>query len=144
MKRAIFFGFNDFVCSGVSAGFMSLIVRVVPGSTRWFASAGEQVQVRKSIPVSSPRRLRVGFLERIASASSILNRSSSFSVAERILKRSLGLDFKFLCAFLLIPKTLGNRKERLCVWLRSADKHHPRKSSDRKAQISPVSGTNAS
>ena len=41
----------------------------------------------------------------------------------------------------LIPKTIGNRK-RLCVRLRSVDKHHLRKSADRKAQISPVSGTN--
>ena len=45
---------------------------------------------------------------------------------------------------ILIPKTIGNRKKRLCVRLRSEDKHHLRKSSDRKAQISPVSGTNAS
>ena len=35
----------------------------------------------------------------------------------------------------LIPKTIGNRKKRLCVRLRSGDKHHLRKSSDRKAQI---------
>ena len=34
----------------------------------------------------------------------------------------------------LIPKTIGNRKKRLCVRLRSGDKHHLRKSSDRKAQ----------
>ena len=36
-------------------------------------------------------------------------------------------------------------KKRLCVRLRSEDKHHLRKSADRKAQIShgPVSGTNA-
>ena len=40
-------------------------------------------------------------------------------------------------------KTIGNRKKRLCVRLRSGDKHHLRKSADRKAQISPVSGTNA-
>ena len=43
----------------------------------------------------------------------------------------------------LIPKTIGNRKKRLCVRLRSRDKHHLRKSADRKGQISPVSGTNA-
>ena len=43
----------------------------------------------------------------------------------------------------LIPKTIGNRKKRLCVRLRSRDKHHLRKFADRKAQISPVSGTNA-
>ena len=44
----------------------------------------------------------------------------------------------------LIPKTIGNRKKkRLCLRLRSGDKHHLRKSADRKAQISPVSGTNA-
>ena len=30
----------------------------------------------------------------------------------------------------LIPKTIGNRKKRLCVRLRSGDKHHLRKSSD--------------
>ena len=42
------------------------------------------------------------FLERIASASSILNRSSSFSVAQTILKRSLGLDFKFLECILIM------------------------------------------
>ena len=42
----------------------------------------------------------------------------------------------------LIPKTIGNRKK-LCVRLRSGDKHHLRKSADRKAQTSPVSGTNA-
>ena len=35
----------------------------------------------------------------------------------------------------LIPKTIRNRKKRLCVKLRSGDKHHLRKSSDRKAQI---------
>ena len=35
----------------------------------------------------------------------------------------------------LIPKTIGNRKRDLCVRLRSGDKHHPRKSADRKAQI---------
>ena len=35
----------------------------------------------------------------------------------------------------LITKTIGNRKKRLCVRLRSGDKHHLRKSSDRKAQI---------
>ena len=35
----------------------------------------------------------------------------------------------------LIPKTIGNRKKRLCVRLRSGDKHHLRKSADRKAQI---------
>ena len=34
----------------------------------------------------------------------------------------------------LIPKTIGNKK-RLCVRLRSGDKHHLRKSADRKAQI---------
>ena len=84
MKRGNFFGLIDFVCSGVSAGFMSLIVRVVLGSMRWFASSGEQVQVRKSIPVSLPRRLRVGFLERIASASSILNRTEKDELRLRI------------------------------------------------------------
>ena len=41
------------------------------------------------------------------------------------------------------PKTIGNRKKRLCARLRSEDKHHLRKSSNRKAQISPVSGTKA-
>ena len=35
----------------------------------------------------------------------------------------------------LILKTIGNRKKRLCVRLRSEDKHHLRKSADRKAQI---------
>ena len=35
------------------------------------------------------------------------------------------------------------KKEIVCVRLRSEDKHHLRKSADRKAQISPVSGTNA-
>ena len=35
----------------------------------------------------------------------------------------------------LIPKTIGNRKKRLCVRLRPGDKHHLRKSADRKAQI---------
>ena len=35
----------------------------------------------------------------------------------------------------LIPKTIGNRKKRLCVRLRSGDKQHLKKSSDRKAQI---------
>ena len=34
------------------------------------------------------------------------------------------------------------KKRRLCVRLRSGDKHHLRKSADRKAQISSVSGTN--
>ena len=34
----------------------------------------------------------------------------------------------------LIPKTIGNRK-RLCVRLRLGNKHHLRKSADRKAQI---------
>ena len=45
--------------------------------------------------------------------------------------------------WLLIPKTIKKRKKRLCVRLRLGDKHNLRKSSDRKAQISPVSGTNA-
>ena len=40
-------------------------------------------------------------------------------------------------------KTYWKSKKRLCVRLRSGDKHHLRKSADRKAQISPVSGTNA-
>ena len=40
-------------------------------------------------------------------------------------------------------KTIVNRKKRLCARLRSEDEHHLRKSLDRKAQISPVSGTNA-
>ena len=44
---------------------------------------------------------------------------------------------------ILILKTIGNRKKRLSVRLRSEDKHHLRKSADCKAQISPVSGTNA-
>ena len=35
----------------------------------------------------------------------------------------------------LIPKIIGNRKKRLCVRLRSGDKHHLRKSSDRKTKI---------
>ena len=35
----------------------------------------------------------------------------------------------------LIPKTIGNRKKRLCVRFHSGDKYHLRKSSDRKAQI---------
>ena len=48
-----------------------------------------------------------------------------------------------LCSRYIIPKTIGNRKKRLCVRLCSGDKHHLRKSADRKAQISPVSGTNA-
>ena len=43
----------------------------------------------------------------------------------------------------LIPKAIGNRKKRLCVRLRSGDRHHMRKSADRKAQISPVTATNA-
>ena len=43
----------------------------------------------------------------------------------------------------LLPKTIGNRKKKLCVRLRSGDKHHLRKSADRNAQIRPVSGTNA-
>ena len=50
----------------------------------------------------------------------------------------------FLHIYQLIPKIIRNRKKRLCVRLRSGDKHHLRKSADRKAQISPVSGTNAS
>ena len=37
--------------------------------------------------------------------------------------------------YILIPKTTGNRKRGLCVRLRSGDKHHLRKSADRKAQI---------
>ena len=39
-------------------------------------------------------------------------------------------------------KNYWKGKKRLCVRLRSADKHRLRKSSDRKAQISPVSRTN--
>ena len=39
-------------------------------------------------------------------------------------------------------KTFGNRKKRMCVRLRSGDKHHLRKPADRKAQTSLVSGTN--
>ena len=44
---------------------------------------------------------------------------------------------------LLILKTIRNRKTRLWVRLRSDDNYHLSKSADRKAQISPVSGTNA-
>ena len=40
-------------------------------------------------------------------------------------------------------KNYWKKKKRLCVRLRSGDKHHLRKSADRKAQISPVSRTNA-
>ena len=43
----------------------------------------------------------------------------------------------------LIPKTIGNRKNRLYLRVRLEDKHHLKKSADRKAQISPASGTNA-
>ena len=46
-------------------------------------------------------------------------------------------------AFEINTKTIGNRKKIMCVRLRSEDKHHLRKSSDRKAHISPMSGTNA-
>ena len=53
------------------------------------------------------------------------------------------LSFASFYLTILIPKTIGNRKKRLCVRLRSEEKHHLRKSSDRKAQISPVSGMNA-
>ena len=35
----------------------------------------------------------------------------------------------------LLPKTIGNRKKRLCLRLRSEDKHHLRKYADQKAQI---------
>ena len=42
-----------------------------------------------------------------------------------------------------IPKTIGNRKKRLCLRLRSGDKHHLRKFAVWKGQISPVNGTNA-
>ena len=35
----------------------------------------------------------------------------------------------------LLPKTIGNRKKRVCVRLRSGEKHHLRKSADRKVQI---------
>ena len=35
------------------------------------------------------------------------------------------------------------KKKRLCVRLRSGDKRHLRKSADRRAQIRPLSGTNA-
>ena len=52
--------------------------------------------------------------------------------------------YRIRVLFLLIPKAIGNRKKRLRVRLRSGDKHYLRKSADRKAQISPVSGTNAS
>ena len=38
-------------------------------------------------------------------------------------------------------KHYWKQKKRLCVMLRSGDKHHPRKSADGKAQISPVSKT---
>ena len=40
-------------------------------------------------------------------------------------------------------KNYWKQKKRLCVRLRSGDKHHLRKTADRKAQISSVSGTNA-
>ena len=40
-------------------------------------------------------------------------------------------------------KNYWKQKKRLCVRLLSGDKHHLRKSADRKAQISPMSGTNA-
>ena len=40
-------------------------------------------------------------------------------------------------------KNYWKEKKWLCVRLRSGDKHHLRKSSDRKAQISPVRVTNA-
>ena len=44
---------------------------------------------------------------------------------------------------LLIPKTIGNRKKEIVREVALGDKHHLRKSADQKAQISPVSGTNA-
>ena len=44
----------------------------------------------------------------------------------------------------LIPNTIGNSKKKEIVReVALGDKHHLRKSADRKAQISPVSGTNA-
>ena len=52
-------------------------------------------------------------------------------------------DKRYRRYFKLIPKTIGNRKKRLCVRLRSGDKHYLRKSADRKVQSSSVSGTNA-
>ena len=42
-----------------------------------------------------------------------------------------------------MPKTIGNRKKDIVREVALGDKHHLRKSSDRKAQLSPVSGTNA-
>ena len=56
-------------------------------------SSGGKVQARKSMPVSSPRRLMAGFIVRITCASSILSRSSILSVVQTILKRIFGLDF---------------------------------------------------
>ena len=54
------------------------------------------------------------------------------------------IPFKIWCIISLkIQKTIGIRKKRLCGRLRPGDKHHLRKSGDWKAQISPVSGTNA-
>ena len=40
----------------------------------------------------------------------------------------------------LTPKTIGNRKKRLCVRLRLGNKHHLRKSADRKAQTKKKEG----
>ena len=58
---------------------------------------------------------------------------------------------EFPAVLLLIEKTnqiintnnYWKEKKRFCVRLRSEDKHHFRKSADRKAQISALSGTNA-
>ena len=43
----------------------------------------------------------------------------------------------------IYSKNYWKEKKRLCVRLRSGDKHHLRKSADQKAQISSVSETNA-
>ena len=48
-----------------------------------------------------------------------------------------------LSATVINTKSYWKQKKRLCVRLRSGDKHHPKKSADRKAQISPVSEMNA-
>ena len=61
------------------------------------------------------------------------------------------IDFPAAPSFLLIEKmnqiinikNYRKKKKRWCVRLRSEDKHQLRKSADRKAQISPVNGTNA-
>ena len=78
----------------------------------------------------------------ISIKNSVQRWSSDFQGLFRVKIRKMAQGSDDLSTLPLIPKTIGNRK-RDCAWGCAWGKHHLRKSADRKAQISSVSGTYA-